>query len=106
MLQENGVVKNISMEKQPKHHQSISTLEDASGHWKPYKGVIRSLQKTGCAHVLDLYCQGLTFRDDHVQHDLEFMELQVYLLTPNIFFLVFCLVITLCHYIINTTKCC
>ncbi|XP_023004525.1 serine/threonine-protein kinase ATM isoform X2 [Cucurbita maxima] len=76
MLQENGVAKNISMEKQPKHHQSISTLGDASGHWKPYKGVIRSLQKTGCAHVLDLYCQGLTFRDDHVQHDLEFMELQ------------------------------
>lgn len=81
LVQENGVVKNIYMDKQPQRHQSISALEDASGHWKPYKGVIRSLQKIGCAHVLDLYCQGLTFRDDHVQHDLEFMELQVYLPT-------------------------
>ncbi|TYJ98546.1 serine/threonine-protein kinase ATM isoform X3 [Cucumis melo var. makuwa] len=76
LVQEDGVVKNIYMDKQPQRHQSISTLEDASGHWKPYKGVIRSLQKIGCSHVLDLYCQGLTFRDDHVQHDLEFMELQ------------------------------
>ncbi|XP_022135092.1 serine/threonine-protein kinase ATM isoform X3 [Momordica charantia] len=74
-VRSDSMVQEDSVE-QTKRHQSISTLEDVSGHWKPYKGVIRSLQKTGCAHVLDLYCQGLTFRDDQFQHDLEFMELQ------------------------------
>ncbi|KAK9943183.1 hypothetical protein M0R45_008801 [Rubus argutus] len=43
---------------------------------KPYKGLIRSLQQTGCMHVLDFYCQGLTSRKGQFHHDLEFTELQ------------------------------
>ncbi|KAJ6760715.1 SERINE/THREONINE-PROTEIN KINASE ATM [Salix purpurea] len=30
----------------------------------------------GCTHVLDLYCQGLTYRKDQFHYDLEFNELQ------------------------------
>ncbi|KAF6155451.1 hypothetical protein GIB67_019977, partial [Kingdonia uniflora] len=41
-----------------------------------YKGLMRSLQQTGCTHVLDLYCQGLTSQKGHFQHDSEFTELQ------------------------------
>lgn len=55
---------------------SKSTMEDAGRQWKPYKGLIRSLQQVGCTHLLDLYCQGLTSRKDWLQHDLEFAELQ------------------------------
>ncbi|XP_048500072.1 serine/threonine-protein kinase ATM isoform X3 [Beta vulgaris subsp. vulgaris] len=43
---------------------------------KPYKGVIRSLQQIGCAHILGLYCEGLASRRGEFQHDLEFVELQ------------------------------
>lgn len=42
----------------------------------PYKGVIRSLQQIGCAHTLDLYCQGLVSRKGELQQDSEFLELQ------------------------------
>ena len=47
----------------------------------PYKGVIRSLQQIGCAHTLDLYCQGLVSRKGELQQDSEFLELQVCLTT-------------------------
>lgn len=47
---------------------------------KPYKGVIRSLQQIGCAHILGLYCEGLASRRGEFQHDLEFVELQVCLI--------------------------
>ncbi|KAK9684733.1 hypothetical protein RND81_10G228300 [Saponaria officinalis] len=43
---------------------------------KPYKGVIKSLQRIGCAHIFDLYCQGLVSRQGEFQEDLEFVELQ------------------------------
>ena len=46
----------------------------------PYKGVIRCLQQVGCAHILDLYCQGLVSRKGELQQDLEFVELQVCLI--------------------------
>ncbi|KAI9087642.1 hypothetical protein K1719_030512 [Acacia pycnantha] len=55
---------------------SISTNVDQIMQFKPYKGLIRSLQQIGCTHVLDLYCHGLTSRNDQLQHDLEFAELQ------------------------------
>ncbi|KAJ8427338.1 hypothetical protein Cgig2_030603 [Carnegiea gigantea] len=42
----------------------------------PYKGVIRSLQQIGCAHTLDLYCQGLVSRKGELQQDSEFLQLQ------------------------------
>ncbi|KFK34114.1 hypothetical protein AALP_AA5G103600 [Arabis alpina] len=43
---------------------------------QPFKGLIRSLQQTGCMHVLDLYCRGLTSREGCFQYDPEFIELQ------------------------------
>ncbi|XP_019058626.1 PREDICTED: serine/threonine-protein kinase ATM isoform X2 [Tarenaya hassleriana] len=65
----------------------VERCQPASGAWhsihneqavqrKPYKGLIRSLQQTGCMHVLDLYCQGLTCREGYYQYDPEFIELQ------------------------------
>ncbi|CAB4280796.1 unnamed protein product [Prunus armeniaca] len=69
--------RNLSLEEtQPTDHLSNPTLENVMRQRKPYKGLIRSLQQTGCMHVLDLYCQGLTTRKGHFHHDLEFTELQ------------------------------
>jgi len=63
--------------------------EDKMSNWKCYKGLMRSLQKTGCTHVLDTYSQGLTSQIGHLQNDSEFTELQVVLsfYAPIIFFL-------------------
>lgn len=47
----------------------------------PFKGLIRSLQQIGCTHVLDIYCQGLASQKSQLQHDLEFTELQVCLIS-------------------------
>uniref|UniRef100_A0A6N2KMJ5 PIK-related kinase FAT domain-containing protein n=1 Tax=Salix viminalis TaxID=40686 RepID=A0A6N2KMJ5_SALVM len=57
-------------------HLSHSASEEEMRQRKPYKGLIRSLQQIGCTHVLDLYCQGLTYRKDQFHYDLEFNELQ------------------------------
>lgn len=53
--------------------------EDKMSNWKCYKGLMRSLQKTGCTHVLDTYGQGLTSQIGYLQNDSEFTELQVIL---------------------------
>lgn len=58
-------------------HLSLSASEEEMRQRKPYKGLIRSLQQIGCTHVLDSYCQGLTYRKDQFHYDLEFNELQV-----------------------------
>lgn len=62
---------------QPTAPQSSFQSDYGMRRRKPYKGLIRSLQQIGCAHVLDLYCQGLTSRKGQFQPDLEFTELQV-----------------------------
>ncbi|KAH7658740.1 Non-specific serine/threonine protein kinase protein [Dioscorea alata] len=54
----------------------MSSGDRKMGHWKPYKGLMRSLNKIGCSHVLDFYCQGLLSQKVQFQHDLEFTELQ------------------------------
>lgn len=54
-----------------------SLAEGNMGDWKYYKGLMRSLQKTGCTHVLDVYCQGLTNQKGCFQRDSEFTDLQV-----------------------------
>lgn len=58
-------------------HESFSKIKNDFTQKKPYKGLIRSLQKNGCSHLLDVYCQGLTSQRGRFQHDLEFIELQV-----------------------------
>ncbi|ONK66300.1 uncharacterized protein A4U43_C06F6270 [Asparagus officinalis] len=50
--------------------------EDKMSNWKCYKGLMRSLQKTGCTHVLDTYGHGLTSQIGYLQNDSEFTELQ------------------------------
>lgn len=63
--------------------------EDKMNNWKYYKGLMRSLQKNGCTHVLDAYGHGLTSQIGNLQNDSEFTELQVVFIssTPIIFFL-------------------
>ena len=81
-LQMNGGSKSLSAQPTQKSaHLSLSTSKDDMSHRKPYKGLIRSLQQIGCTHVLDLYCQGLASQKGRVQHDLEFKELQVCVLS-------------------------
>lgn len=60
-------------------HPSSSAFDSVTRLGKPYKGIIRSLQKTGCSHVLDLYFQGLTSRRGQFRYDEELYELQVLL---------------------------
>ncbi|XP_068483746.1 serine/threonine-protein kinase ATM isoform X2 [Phaseolus vulgaris] len=58
------------------HPSSFASETDVMRQSRPYKGLIRSLQQIGCAHVLDMYCRGLTSSKNLHQHDLEFTELQ------------------------------
>lgn len=76
-----SVSENIEVEQfQP----TTSARHSVFGEWEvqrqPFKGLIKSLQQTGCMHVLDLYCQGLTSREGCFQYDPEFIELQVCIL--------------------------
>ncbi|KAF9625359.1 hypothetical protein IFM89_022141 [Coptis chinensis] len=76
-VQTDGCLVNLSQGKLQEAHQ-VSLLQpiDEMRHWKSYKGLMRSLQQTGCTHLLDLYCQGLTSQKGQFHHDLEFTELQ------------------------------
>ncbi|KAI4336143.1 hypothetical protein L6164_014710 [Bauhinia variegata] len=76
-IQKDGRFRNILLERnQVSDPSSVATEEDDIRQRKPYKGLVRSLQQIGCSHVLELYCQGLTSKEDQLQHDLEFAELQ------------------------------
>ncbi|KAJ1684822.1 hypothetical protein LUZ63_016212 [Rhynchospora breviuscula] len=67
----------ISPERMCKDGNSYTSL---SGMNKPnldlYKGLLRSLQKTGCTHMLDMYCQGLTSQKEFLHNDPEFVDIQ------------------------------
>jgi len=56
---------------------SAFRAEDKMLNWKMHKGLMRSLQKTGCSHVLDVYCEGLTHQKGSLQQDAEFIDIQV-----------------------------
>ena len=56
---------------------SAIRAEDKMLNWKMHKGLMRSLQKTGCSHVLDVYCEGLTHQKGSLQQDAEFIDIQV-----------------------------
>lgn len=78
LLQMDRSSRYLSLEHtQPTYPLAVLRLEDEMAQRRPYKGLIRSLQRIGCMHVLDLYCQGLTSRKGQFQHDQEFTELQV-----------------------------
>jgi hypothetical protein len=51
--------------------------EDKMLNWRMHKGLMRSLQKTGCSHVLDIYCEGLIHQTGCLQQDAEFVDIQV-----------------------------
>ncbi|CAN6483726.1 unnamed protein product [Victoria cruziana] len=61
-----------------KRYHSLMLYEAEKGRtcFETYKGLMRALQQTGCTHVLDVYCQGLTARGDQFLQDEEFTELQ------------------------------
>uniref|UniRef100_A0ACD5TS08 Uncharacterized protein n=1 Tax=Avena sativa TaxID=4498 RepID=A0ACD5TS08_AVESA len=53
-----------------------SKAQEKTLNWKTHKGLMRSLQKTGCSHVLDFYSQGLTNQNACLQQDSEFIDIQ------------------------------
>ncbi|CAL4957640.1 unnamed protein product [Urochloa decumbens] len=55
---------------------SAFRAEDKMLNWKMHKGLMRSLQKTGCSHVLDVYCEGLSHQKGSLQQDEEFIDIQ------------------------------
>ncbi|KAK7354055.1 hypothetical protein VNO80_19511 [Phaseolus coccineus] len=76
-VQKDGSSRGLPLEKTGSAHPSSFASEtDEMRQSRPYKGLIRSLQQIGCAHVLDMYCRGLTSSKNLHQHDLEFTELQ------------------------------
>uniref|UniRef100_A0A2C9VRS0 Serine/threonine-protein kinase ATM n=1 Tax=Manihot esculenta TaxID=3983 RepID=A0A2C9VRS0_MANES len=77
MLETNGGSRTFFVDHtQPAAHIFVPESKDEMKLRKPYKGLIKSLQKIGCTHVLESYCQGLTSRKGQLQQDLEFTELQ------------------------------
>lgn len=76
-LQISGSTYSSKENSQQEEHASFSKTKHGIVQKKPYRGLIRSLQKIGCSHLLDVYCQGLTSQRGQFQHDLEFIELQV-----------------------------
>lgn len=54
-----------------------SKAEEKMLNWQMHKGLMRSLQRTGCSHVLDVYCQGLSNQKSCLQQDSEFIDMQV-----------------------------
>ncbi|KAB2013879.1 hypothetical protein ES319_D09G187000v1 [Gossypium barbadense] len=71
-----GSSRTLSLTETQSFSQPHLSTSDDEAKWKPYKGLIRSLQQIGCRHMLDLYCQGLTSGKGQFQQDLEFTELQ------------------------------
>ncbi|PPS01510.1 hypothetical protein GOBAR_AA19162 [Gossypium barbadense] len=71
-----GSSRTLSLTETQSLSQPHLSTSDDEAKWKPYKGLIRSLQQIGCRHMLDLYCQGLTSGKGQFQQDLEFTELQ------------------------------
>ncbi|EOA23378.1 hypothetical protein CARUB_v10016554mg [Capsella rubella] len=68
---------NLEVERlQPTTSAHHSVFGEGEVQRQPFKGLIRSLQQTGCMHVLDMYCRGLTSREGYFQYDPEFIELQ------------------------------
>ncbi|KAJ3700717.1 hypothetical protein LUZ61_004422 [Rhynchospora tenuis] len=67
----------ISPERMCKDWNSYSSLSGMNkANWDLYKGLLRSLQKTGCTHMLDMYCQGLTSQKEFFHNDPEFVDIQ------------------------------
>ncbi|XP_031496138.1 serine/threonine-protein kinase ATM isoform X2 [Nymphaea colorata] len=58
------------------HSLMLYEAEKGTACFETYKGLMRALQQTGCTHVLDLYCQGLTTQGDRFLQDEDFTELQ------------------------------
>ncbi|KAI3914770.1 hypothetical protein MKW98_002006 [Papaver atlanticum] len=72
-----GSQRNLLQEHSHGSHQLPFPKSEADIHQKKsYKGLMRSLQQTGCTHLLELYCQGLTSQSSQFEHDSEFTELQ------------------------------
>ncbi|XP_077244126.1 serine/Threonine-kinase ATM-like protein isoform X2 [Tasmannia lanceolata] len=75
--EKDGLLGSLSGHHSPGIRQKLfSKSEHEMRNWKSYKGLMRSLQQTGCTHVLDIYCQGLTTQNGQFQNDSEFSELQ------------------------------
>ncbi|KAI4341398.1 hypothetical protein MLD38_026128 [Melastoma candidum] len=66
-----------SMKKLPKLTPASTLASDnVPSLGKPYKGLIRALQRNGCTHLLDLYFHGLTSCEGYFQSDEELAELE------------------------------
>ncbi|XP_058091812.1 serine/threonine-protein kinase ATM isoform X2 [Magnolia sinica] len=74
--QMDGLPGNSSSDYSQGIHQPAFNSENERGNRKSYKGLMRSLQQTGCTHLLDVYCQGLTTQKGQFENDSEFTELQ------------------------------
>ncbi|XP_052731785.1 serine/threonine-protein kinase ATM isoform X6 [Vigna angularis] len=76
-VQNDGSSRGLALKQTGSEHpSSFASKTDGMRQSRPYKGLIRSLQQIACAHLLDMYCRGLTSTKDLHQHDLEFAELQ------------------------------
>jgi len=86
MVVPSSLSENLEVEQfQPTTSARHSVFGEGEVQRQPFKGLIRSLQQTGCMHVLDLYCRGLTSREGCFQYDPEFIELQVCILISPFF---------------------
>lgn len=76
-VQNDGSSRGLALKQTGSEHpSSFASKTGEMRQSRPYKGLIRSLQQIACAHVLEMYCRGLTSTKDLHHHDLEFTELQ------------------------------
>ncbi|XP_072965614.1 serine/threonine-protein kinase ATM isoform X2 [Typha angustifolia] len=69
-------IENISVNWSRDGSSNSFQTEERTVNWELHKGLMRSLQKTGCTHVLDVYCQSLTNRKSYLQHDSQLTDIQ------------------------------
>ncbi|KAH7439431.1 hypothetical protein KP509_04G060500 [Ceratopteris richardii] len=68
--------KNVSVEVELNEKRQRVQSETGYSEWNYNKGLMRSLQRTGCDHILKVYCGGLCSEKGRLEKDIEFQEVQ------------------------------
>ncbi|KAJ3694312.1 hypothetical protein LUZ60_009792 [Juncus effusus] len=76
LLARSAPMRNMNNSHNNNIHENNIMMGKKLVNWESNKGLMRSLQKTGCTHILDTYCQGLTNQNGFFQHDPEFIDIQ------------------------------
>jgi ataxia telangiectasia mutated family protein len=79
LLRDKDIRRSAEMKPTASNSWSLAETESASSadQFEYNRSLIRSLQQTGCEHVLEMYCKGLSMEREALERNTEFQELQV-----------------------------